>query len=124
MKGARVMHPERMKFAAPIIVVMLGVSWLLDTWDVAAGVNWVLTVGLATGGICVLVVGGIDKLTVVVGPFLIAVSACRLLLQIGSLAECVERPIYVIVLGCLLLFAQVPRIPTPSILKRDSWPDE
>jgi hypothetical protein len=124
MKGARVMHPERMKFAAPIIVVMLGVSWLLDTWDVATGVNWVLTVGLATTGVCVLVVGGIDKLTVVMGPFLIAVSAGRFLSQIGRLAECVEKPIYVIVLGCLLLLAQVPKIPTPSILKRESWRDE
>ncbi len=118
------MHQERMKFAAPIIVVMLGVSWLLDTWNVAAGVNWVLTVGLATAGVCVLVVGGIDKLTVVMGPFLIAVSVCRFLSQIGSLAERVEKPIYVIILGCLLLLVQVPRIPTPSILKRESWTDD
>ena len=124
MKGKRAMHQERMKFVAPIAVVLLGISWLLDTWDVVAGVNWILTVGLVTAGVGVLVVGGIDKLTVVVGPFLIAVSVCRFLVRIGSLGECVERPAYVIILGCLLLLVQVARIPTPSIFKRECWDDD
>ncbi len=115
------MHQERVKFVAPIIVVLLGVSWLLDTWDVVAGVNWILTVGLVTAGVSVLVVGGIDKLTVVVGPFLMAVSVCRFLIRIGSLGECVEWPAYVIILGCLLLLVQVARIPTPTIFKREYW---
>ena len=123
-EGERVMHLERMKFAAPVIVVVLGVSWLLDTWNVAANVNWVPTVGLATAGACVLVVGGIDKLTVVVGPFLIAVSVCRSLSRIGSLAERVEMPVYVIILGCLLLLVQVAKIPTPGILTREYWDDD
>ena len=118
------MHLERMKFAAPIIVVLLGVSWLIDTWDVVAGVNLVLTVGLAAAGVCVPVIGGIDKLTVVVGSFLIAVSVCRFLSRIGSLGEGVEKPIYVIILGCLLLLVQVARLPTPSILTREYWADD
>ena len=118
------MHQERMKIAAPIIVVMLGVSWLLDTWNVAPGVNWVVTVGLATAGVCVLVVGGFDKLTVVLGPLLMAVSVCRFLAQIGRLAESVEKPIYVIILGCLLLLVQIPRIPKSSIFERESWRDD
>jgi hypothetical protein len=113
-----------MKYAAPVIVMVLGVSWLLDTLKVAANVNWALTTGLATAGACVLVVGGIDKLTVVVGPFLVAVSICRSLSRIGSLSERVEWPIYVIVLGCLLLLVQVARIPTPSIFTREYYEDD
>jgi hypothetical protein len=123
MKGRRAMHHGRIKFVAPISLVLLGVAWLLDTWDVAAGVNWILTVGLVTAGVSVLVVGGIDKLTVVVGPLLIAVSVCRLLVRVGSLGERTEWPTYVIILGCLLLLVQVSRIPTPSIFG-ECWDDE
>ena len=118
------MHLERMKFVAPITVVILGVSWLLDTWDVVAGVNWVLTIGLVAAGVCVPVVGGIDKLTAVVGPFLIAVSVCRFLARVGSLRTSVEKPVYVIILGCLLLLVQVARIPTPRIFNREYLDDD
>ena len=118
------MHLDRMKLVAPAIVVILGASWLLNTWDLVAGVNWVQTVGLVAAGVCVPIIGGIDKLTAVVGPFLIAVSACRFLGQIGSLGERVEMPIYVIILGCLVLLVQVARIPTPGIFKREFWTDD
>jgi hypothetical protein len=118
------MHLDRMKFVGPIIVVILGVSWLLNTWDVVAGVNWVLTIGLATAGVCVPVVVGIDKLTVVAGPFLITVSVCRFLAVVGRLGTSVEKPIYVIILGCLLLLVQSARIPAPSIFTRESWTDD
>ncbi len=116
-RGRRVMRKARMNFVVPIVIVILGVSWLLDSLDVAPGVNWVRTVGLATAGVLVPVIGGIDKLTVVMCPFLITTSVCELMRQTGSLKQSEEMPILLIVLGALVLVEQILRIRTPNVLK-------
>lgn len=115
------MCKARLRFVVPIVVVILGISWLLDSLDVAPGINWVQTVGLATAGILILVIGGIDKATVVVGPFLMTKSVCTLLAHAGVLGQSREMPILVIVLGCLLLLVQILKLPTPGILGGQYW---
>lgn len=111
----------RMAYIVPAVVVILGVSWLLDSLEVAPEVDWVRTVGLATAGVLILILGSLNRLTVVAGPLLITKSACMLLTQMGFLAKHSEMPVLVIVLGCLLFLAQVFRLPMPGLAQSGHW---
>ena len=103
----------------PVLVIVLGVTWLLNILKVLPGVDWIWTVGLAAVGVLTLLVGGINKLTVVVGPFLMVGSICSLLRQLDVLPIDREIPILTIVLGMLMLVAQMLSLPTPEILKAE-----
>lgn len=87
------------KLAVPILTIIVGVGWLLDVLEFIPGVDWVWTVGLAAAGILCVAVGGLNKLSVVTGPFLIVASVCSLLRQTGYLTVDREIPVLVIVLG-------------------------
>jgi hypothetical protein len=60
------------------------------------------------------VVSGVDKVSVVVGPFFLLASVLSVLRQTGSLRLDVEVPVLVIGIGVLMLVAQVPAVPTPG----------
>jgi hypothetical protein len=102
---------------APILVIALGITWLLNVLDIMPGVDWIWTVALAAVGVITLLLGGINKLTVVVGPFLMISSVCSLLRQIGSLPIDREVPILTIILGILMLLVQILDLPMPEALK-------
>lgn len=105
------------RFVVPILVILLGVTWLLNVLKIIPGVDWIWTVGLAAVGILTLAVGGVNKLSVVVGPFFMVASVCSILRQTGRLEIDREIPILTIVLGCLLLLVQLINVPLPDILK-------
>jgi hypothetical protein len=115
-KGSEVMVSGK-RFVVPILVILLGVTWLLNVLKIIPGVDWIWAVGLAAVGILTLAVGGINKLTVVIGPFFMVASVCSILRQTGRLEIDREIPILTIVLGCLLLLVQLIHVPTPDILK-------
>lgn len=98
-----------MRFAAPIVVIAVGILWLLNVLKITPGVDWLWTGGLAVAGIFVLLVGGRTRRSLVVGWLLIATSICSLLRQLGYLPPDTELPIIVIVLGVLLGVAQLVR---------------
>lgn len=98
----------------PILLIAFGVGWLLTTLGVAPGVDWIWTLCIGVVGLVSLAVGGINKVTVVVGPFCLVASALSLLRQTGRLSFDVEVPILVILAGVLLLVARLPSIPTPE----------
>lgn len=110
-------HGKRL--VVPVLVILLGITWLLNVLDIIPGVDWIWTVGLAAVGILTLAVGGINKLTIVIGPFFVIASVCSILRQTGRLEIDREIPILTIVLGCLLLLAQLLPLPVPEILKPD-----
>lgn len=112
MKSAR-------RFVVPILVILLGVTWLLNVVKIIPGVDWMWTLGLATVGVLALAVGGINKLSAVIGPFFLSASVCSVLRQTGRLNVDVEIPILTIVLGCLLLLVQILDLPLPEVLKPD-----
>jgi hypothetical protein len=111
------MMSSRRQFVIPILVILLGVTWLLNVLNIIPGVDWIWTVGLAAVGILTLAAGGINKLTVVTGPFFMVASVCSILRQTGRLELDREVPILTIVLGCLLLLVQLIKLPLPEILK-------
>ena len=100
-------------------MIVVGAGWLLNVHGVTPKVNWLWTCALAAVGILTLAVGGLDKLTVAVGPFLIASSICSILRQTDKLSVEKEVPILTIVLGVLLLVGHIAKLPTPDVLKDD-----
>lgn len=111
------MNGSKKQFVVPVLIILLGVTWLLNVQNIIPGVDWIWTGGLAAAGILTLAVGGINKLTVVTGPFLMVASTCSILRQTGRLQIDSEVPILTIVLGCLLLLVQFTQLPSPEILK-------
>jgi hypothetical protein len=104
---------------APILVIALGVTWLLNVLNIMPGVDWIWTVGLAAVGVMTLLLGGVNKLTFVVGPFLMIGSVCSLLRQLDKLPIDREVPILTIILGVLMLLVQVLNLPMPESFKLD-----
>ena len=70
----------------PVLIITVGVGSLLSAAGVGPGVDWIWTLGLAVVGILALA-SGIDKVTAVVGPFL-------LLASVLSMTFCTSRPTY------------------------------
>ena len=66
-----------------------------------------------------LVIGTVDKLKGVFGPFLIIASICSVLRQTESLSIEKEIPILVIALGILLVIVNILNLPTPESMKQD-----
>ena len=98
----------------PILLITFGTGWLLTTVGVAPGIDWIWTLGLAVLGLLTFVIGGFDKVTVVIGPFLILASCLSILRQTGRLHIELEMPILIILLGILVLIARMPSIPVPK----------
>lgn len=104
----------------PLLIIAMGVGWLLTTMKVLPAVNWVWVLALGMVGLLVLILGGINKLTVVVGPFLILATIFSLLRQTGRLTLDIEVPSLVIAAGVLMLIARLPIIPPPHWLNEKS----
>jgi hypothetical protein len=99
------------------LIITVGVGWLLSVKGIGGGIDWVYTLGLGVVGAMTFVVsGGVDKLSIVVGPFCIVCSILSILRQTGRLQLDIEVPLLVILIGVLLLFAQWRIIPPPKWL--------
>ncbi len=113
------MKPDKKTLVPPILLIAVGAGWLLTTLGVSPGIDWVWTLGLAAVGLLTFAVSGLDKVTVVIGPFFILTSCLSILRQTGRLHVDVEVPILVIVAGVLLLVARTPAIPIPKWILQD-----
>lgn len=106
-------HPKG-PFVLSILIITVGVGWLLTTRGVGPGIDWVWTLGLGVIGILTFVVcGGVDKFSVALGPFFIVSSILSILRQTKTLDLDTEVPILVILIGILLMVAQMRAIPAP-----------
>lgn len=110
--------------AMSLLTIALGTAWLLNTMDVIPGVNWVWTLGLGLAGLLILALGGINRLTVVTGPFLIIASIFSVLRQTERLNVNHEVPALVIVLGVLMLISQVVPLPAPAWMQPPKPPQK
>ena len=89
-----------------LLIIAVGIGWLLTSHDVVQGVNWIWVLSLAALGALTFVFGGIEKLTVVVGPFLLALALFSYLRQTGRISVETEIPSLLIILGLLLVAAR------------------
>lgn len=62
------MQSDKVSLILPILLITLGIGWLLTTLGVGPGIDWVWTLALAVIGVLTIALGGLDKVTVVLGP--------------------------------------------------------
>jgi hypothetical protein len=97
-----------------LLIITVGVGWLLSAQGFGRGIDWVWTLGLAMVGVATFILsGGLDKLSVVLGPFFLVCSLLSVLRQTEKLDVNTEIPVLVILIGVLLLVAQARAIPIP-----------
>jgi hypothetical protein len=104
---------KRGGIAAPILITTIGVGWLLTVHGVLPGVQWAWVLSLAMLGVLVLF-WGIDKVSAVVGPSLIAGSFLSILRQSGWISIDTEIPLLTIVLGSFWTLAYLLPLPAPT----------
>jgi hypothetical protein len=115
------MNPSRKGWiTGSVLTIALGAAWLLNTLNVIPGVDWIWTSLLGVTGILVIVLGGVNKMTFVVGPFLLITSVFSVLRQTGRCETDVEVPTLVIILGVLMLGATILPIPSPHWLNENA----
>jgi hypothetical protein len=108
------MTTDKKTLLLPILLITVGSGWLLTTLKIAPGIDWVWTLALAVVGLLTLTLYGLDKVTLVIGPFFIAASCLSVLRQTGRLHIDIEVPILVILAGVLLLVARSASVPVPA----------
>lgn len=113
------MHTDKKTLLIPWMLISIGSGWLLTTLKIGPEIDWMWTLGLAVVGVLAFVIGGVNKVTVFVGPFFVAASILSILRQTNRLRVDVEVPLLVIFSGVLLLICRRPGIPAPDWLIRD-----
>ena len=108
-----------MRFLAPILITTSGIGWLLTALGVIPGVQWVWVLVLAVLGAFVLFVG-VDKVSVAVGPSLMAAAALSILRQTGWIAINTEVPLLTIIVGSLWTAAYLLPVPLPAWIIADA----
>lgn len=107
--------PSKSPLILSILIITVGVGWLLTAKGFGPGINWIWTLGLGVLGILTFILsGGLDKLSVILGPFFLVGSVLSILRQTGRLVLDTEVPVLVILIGVLLLIAQMQFVPLPS----------
>ena len=106
---------SRKAFILPVLMMTVGFGWLLTSLN--SDINWIWTSCLGVIGIMTFVVSGIDKFSVVVGPFFLTASFMSIMRQLDLISLNSEVPFLVIVLGFFLAIAQFPVFKTPDWMK-------
>lgn len=111
--GRAPVHSTKSTLILPILLITIGCGWLLTSTGLAPGVDWIWTLSVAVAGVMTLILGGIDKLTIIIGPFFITASLLSIIRQADWIRVDIEIPLLVIVAGLLMLLAHWKAIPTP-----------
>lgn len=103
----------------PVVLIVLGGAWLLNSLHWLPDVQWLWIGGLAGAGVAILLLDGITKSSVVAGPLLILAGLLSFLRQYHDLGWRFIVPIMLICWGATLLIARAPSIPASRHLRRD-----
>ena len=102
-----------------ILIIAVGAGWLLNELQILNAIDWAWTLILATGGIMSFVLGGLNKVSIVAGPCLMAGAVTSAMRQSGRLNIRLEMPILTIVFGICLLIALASSLKTPEFFKEE-----
>jgi hypothetical protein len=102
----------------PVLLTTLGVAWFLTVKNVDPRINWVSVLGFGVLGLLILTVGGIDKVTLVIGPFLLVCCCLAVARQLGHIDWETVLPVLVIVAGVLMLISHLLPVPYPDWLQK------
>ncbi len=118
------MTTKKKALVLPVAVMAVGIGWLLTSLGIVPEVDWIWTLGLAVIGFLAFIVWGVDRFTVVFGPFFIIASLLSIFRQTGRLNMKTELPTLLIVLGVLHLFAVLRGFPAPAWLPDLPQPED
>ena len=104
--------------ALPVVLIVLGIAWLLNSLDWLPEIHWLWILGLAGAGIAILALDGITKSSVVAGPLLILAGLLSFMRQYYGLGWRFIVPIMLIAAGIFMLVARSPAIPESRTLRR------
>lgn len=108
------MASTKQPLIAGLLLIAVGSGWLLNNLEIVPGVNWIWTLGLGLIGVAWLALGGVNKLTAVLGPFLIAASILSYFRQTGRIEQGHELPGLMVLLGVLILVSSCRCVPAPN----------
>lgn len=105
------MQNTKSEIVVPVLLIAVGAGWLLSSYDIVPEVKWFWPLGLAAAGVLMLVVQGLNRVSLVLGPFLILGAALSALRQAGKISWEQEMPILLIGLGLLMIISKVSGLP-------------
>lgn len=111
---------KKLGIGLSVLIIAVGTGWLLNETGVMPGVNWIWTGILGIAGAMLLVLAGLNQLTILVGPFLVSAAVLSLLRQAGYMPVRIEIPILVVVAGVLLLLSHILPLRMPAYLEKKS----
>lgn len=104
--------------AFPVILIVLGIAWLLNSLDMLPEVHWLWILGLAGAGVAILLLDGITKSSIVAGPMLILAGLLSFLREYYGLGWRFIIPVMLIAAGTFMLVARSPSVPESRALRR------
>jgi len=113
---------KHQRIVFPGLVTAIGIGWLLTARGIVPGVDWAWIACLGVTGVLILAVRGIDRVTVIVGPFLLLSTLLSFLRQSGRMSIETELPVLVIAIGLLMLGSNLSDLPDPP--RRSSGQDD
>lgn len=101
----------------PLLLIVAGIAWLMNVLELFPRVDWIWTAGLASAGIATLALAGTNRLTAVVGPFLLTASGFSIVRQTGLITFRREIPLLTIAAGVFWLISSLLKLPVPEALR-------
>ena len=95
----------------PVTLIVVGLGWLLWEFRLFPDVDWIIGLGFIIGGIAVMVLDGVNKNSIVIGPFLIAAGIAWLAHDRYGIHWRFIIPAMLVLLGGLMLAARSPKVP-------------
>jgi DNA-directed RNA polymerase subunit RPC12/RpoP len=111
------MRASRAPLVMAVLVIAFGIAWLLTAMHIIEGFDWLWTFALALTGLLVLALGGINKQTCLIGPFLLVCAFFSMLRQAGWIDWNVEIPLLVISFGVIWLATIAFGYALPDVLR-------
>lgn len=102
----------------PVVLIVLGAAWLLNSLDMLPDVHWMWIIGLVGAGLGIFLVDGITKSSVVAGPLFILAGILSYCREYYGLGWRIIIPVMLIGAGVFMLIARSPAIPERRALRR------
>lgn len=95
----------------PLFLIIAGAIWFLKATDILPATSTLIAIALIVGGLCVLVMDGINKQSIVAGPMLIYIGTAIYLKSQELLSSSPLIALGMMTAGCLLLLSRSNIVP-------------
>ena len=99
----------------PVALIVVGLGWLLWEFRLFPDIDWVIALCFVVGGVLVLALDGVNRNSVVIGPFLVGIGIAWFVHGRYYMPWRIVVPALLVWLGLLMLVARSPRIPERAL---------